>query len=367
MQTKPFIPPNLPPQLDLSGILRLAVDTRDIVARYDESVKRLPNPTLIRRSFETKEAVLSSRIEGTRASLRDVFEYDARKIQDRITEKQRDYEEILNYRLAIDKGRKLLAKDSISIDLIQALHAVLLDSVRGKDKRPGSFRRSQVYIGYPGATIKEAVYIPPPHTEVERLMEDLVQYLCADYEEFDTLIQAAVAHYQFEAIHPFEDGNGRIGRLLISLYLYEQGLTHLPNLYISEFLEKYRREYYEALNLVSTERNWIHWISFFLRAVRKQARTSKERVEQVEGLYQELSRDLPKFNSKYAPAFLEALFIKPIFSLKDIAETAGITNQQTAYSLLDKFLAAGLISQIDNRQAKTKRILVFDRLLEILD
>lgn len=368
MQVKPFIPPNLPPQLDLSSILKLAIGARDAVVRYDESVKRLPNPGLIRRSFETKEAVLSSKIEGTQASLREVFEHDAKKIKGRTTDKQRDVEEIINYRLAINEGHELLLQGGgISVELIQKLHAILLNSVRGKDNQPGKFRQEQVYIGRPGGTIEEAVYIPPPYTEVGRLMKNLASYLDSDYKDVDTLIQSAVAHYQFEAIHPFEDGNGRIGRLLISLYLYEKKLTHLPSLYISEFLERYRREYYEALKLVSEEEAWIDWISFFLRAVRSQAEISKERVIKIEELYEKLRLDLPKFNSKYAGDFLEALFKIPIFSIRDIAKEAKINNMQTAYSLLDKFLEAGLISQLDGQSAKTKRILVFEDLLKLLD
>ncbi|MCY4088594.1 MAG: hypothetical protein OXF49_00445 [Candidatus Saccharibacteria bacterium] len=141
----------------------------------------------------------------------------------------------------------------------------------------------------------------------------------------------------------------------------------MPNLYISEFLEKHRRDYYEALNLVSVEGDWIYWISFFLQAVRQQAKTSKKTVEQIEELHREMSQELPKFNSKYASAFLEALFKMPIFSLKGIAKRAGITNSQTAYSLLDKFLAAGLVDQLNENPMKTKRILVFNKLLTILD
>ena len=366
MYIDPFMPPNLPPQLELAGLIRLLTDTRDLVARYDESVSRLPNPDLIRRSFETQEAVLSSRIEGNQASLMDVFEYDAKNARDRITDKQKDYEEIINYRLALKEGHRHLKRVDISIDLIKELHSVLLRPARGEAKGSGDFRRNQVYIGRPGATIKEATYIPPPHTEVSRLMENLLRYMDTDHSESDTLIQAAIAHYQFEAIHPFEDGNGRIGRLLISLYLYKQGLTRLPNLYISEFFERYRREYYESLNLVSKERDWLNWITFFLRAVREQARISNERVGRIESLYKELSRDLPKFNSKYAPVFLEALFKSPIFSLKGIAAIAGIKNQPTAYSLLNKFLDAGLVSYINGDQRARHRIMVFDRLLEIL-
>ena len=256
MDPAPFMPPDLPPEVDLSEILALDVDAHDAVARYDESIKRLPQPAIIRRSFETKEAVLSSKIEGTQATLREVMEYDIRLALDSETDKAKDYEEIHNCRLAIDIGRQWLKEqERITVELIKELHRALLSSVRGQNNRPGEFRQRQVYIGQPGATIHEATYIAPPSEEVDQLMDKLMDYIHANRKGFSVLIEAALIHYQFEVIHPFGDGNGHIGRLLVSIYLCQKGATEMPNLYISEFLEGHRREYYEALNLVSSEDN----------------------------------------------------------------------------------------------------------------
>ena len=368
MNSTPFIPPDLPPKLDLSGILALAVDAHDAVARYDESIKRLPEPSIVRRSFETKEAVLSSKIEGTQATLREVMEYDIRLALDSETDKAKDYEEIHNYRLAIDIGRRWLEEEgAITVEFVKEMHRVLLSSVRGQDKSPGEFRQRQVYIGPPGATIQEATYVAPPKEEVDRLMNKLLQYAQTDHADFSALIEAALIHYQFEAIHPFEDGNGRIGRLLISMYLCKKGVTSLPNLYISEFLERHRREYYEALNLVSSEGDWLHWIGFFLRAVRQQAAISKERVGEIEKLYNGLRQNLRRFKSGYAPDFLDALFKQPVFSPKRIADLANIDNQQTAYNLIQKFVEADLIREMDVGQQRGGRLFVFMPLMEIIE
>ena len=368
MDPTPFIPPDLPPAVDLSEILALAVDAHDAVARYDESIKRLPEPAIIRRSFETKEAVLSSKIEGTQATLREVMEYDIRLALDSETDKAKDYEEINNYRLAIDIGRQWLKKEErITVELIKELHRALLNSVRGQNNRPGEFRQRQVYIGQPGARIYEATYIAPPSEEVDQLMGKLMDYVQVNHKSFSILIEAALIHYQFEAIHPFEDGNGRIGRLLISIYLCQKGVTDMPNLYISEFLEGHRREYYEALNLVSSEGNWLHWIKFFLMAVRQQAVVSKERVGEIERLYNELRGNLSRFNSKYASNFLDALFKQPVFSPSRIASLAKIDNQQTAYNLIRKFTDVNLIGQVDAGSQRGGRLLIFIPLMKIIE
>ena len=173
MAKQPFIPPPLPPQIDLSSLIKLIADAREAVARYDEAVKRLPNPALIRRAFETKEAVLSSKIEGTQATFEEVLEFDAEEIAVEENEKQRDYREIGNYRQAIIQGKQILKDKPLSENVIKDLHKMLLDSVRGKSKTPGEFRRHQVHIGPPGATLEEASYVPPVHTELLGLMSNL--------------------------------------------------------------------------------------------------------------------------------------------------------------------------------------------------
>lgn len=365
MAKQPFTPPLLPPQIELSNLIKLIADAREAVARYDEAVKRLPNPALIRRAFETKEAVLSSKIEGTQATFEEVLEFDAEEAKSEENEKLRDYREIGNYRQAIVQGKHLLKDKPLSENVIKELHTTLLNSVRGKNKTPGEFRRHQVHIGPPGATLEEASYVPPVHTEIPNLISNLINYLHDDTQP-DRLVQAAIAHYQFEAIHPFADGNGRVGRLIIPLYLYEKGITSQPNLYISEFLETHRRDYYERLNKVSAEDDWLEWIAFFLRALRSQANVSRKRVENVEHLYKELHERLPEFNSFYASSFLEALFMRPIFSAQIIGKEAGITNSKTLYTLVDKFARANLIVDMFPGRSRNK-LYAFGALLDILE
>ena len=361
---QPYTPPLLPPEFDIARLLSLTVDAREAVARYDEAIKRLPNPMIIKRSFETKEALLSSKIEGTQATLEEVMEFDVKANKDESTEKLRDYQEIANYRQAISQGILLLKEKPLSENVIKDLHRTLLNSVRGKNKEPGEFRRHQVHIGPAGATLAEATYIPPVSSEIPELFSNLVNYLQND-EQPDRLIQAGIMHYQFEAIHPFADGNGRVGRLIIPIYLYEKGLTATPNLYISEFLETHRRDYYEALSKVTEEGDWITWLSFFLRAIREQAKTLKKRVDEVETLYKELHQHLPDFNSIYASTFLDAIFTLPFFRAKDITDLTQI-NGATLYNLLQKFVDADVIEDITPAQTRNK-LYCFSKLLNIIN
>lgn len=196
------------------------------------------------------------------------------------------------------------------------------------------------------------------------MISNLIRYI-HDEEQPDALIQAAVMHYQFEAIHPFADGNGRVGRIMIPLYLFERKITEYPNLYVSEFLETHRRDYYEKLNGISEKNEWMEWIEFFLRAVREQANLSKERVEKVEKLYKSLYERLPEFNSIYAPAFLEALFSNPKFTPLLIGKAANIQNSQTTYNLVAKFAEVGLITDLTPRKERGK-LYSFEPLLSIL-
>lgn len=364
MPKQPFTPPELPPEINITPLVGLLTDAREAVARYDEAVKRLHNPTIIRRTFETQEAVLSSRIEGTQATFEEVLEFDADEVESEENEKLRDYREIANYRFAIDHGRELLKERPLDENIFKDLHKELLNSVRGKNKRPGEFRDHQVHIGPPGATIDEASYVPPVHTEIPRLISNLANYMHSD-DQPDRLVQAAIMHYQFEAIHPFADGNGRVGRLIIPLYLYEKGLTKYPNLYVSEFLETHRRDYYERLNGVSENNEWIAWIEFFLRAVREQAKASKERIDRIENLYKDLRERLPEFNSIYASSLLDALFTQPTFTPTSIAKNANIPNLQTALNLIAKFVKAGLLRDLTPERERNK-LYYFDHLMKVL-
>jgi Fic family protein len=359
MNKHPFTPSILPPQLDYTPIVSDIIKARDIIARYDEAVKRLPNPEIIQLTVETKEAVLSSKIEGTQVTLDEVLKFDAQEIKSEVNEKEKDYREVFNYRLAINYGKQLLEKRPLAENVVKELHKVLLNSVRGKNKSPGEFRKIQVFIGSYGATINEATFIPPEPQKITELFSNLEKYLHYD-DVIDPLVQIAVAHYQFEAIHPFLDGNGRVGRLIIPLFLYEKGITAYPNIYISEFLEKHRDVYYELLQNVSAKKEWIPWISFFLEAIQKQTELTFRRVIAIEKMYKTLKDKLPEINSVYAGVLLDAIFKKPIFTAKSIKEVSGISNNQTLYILIEKFAKAKIIADITPEKERNKMYLFTD-------
>lgn len=365
MTREPFFPPLLPPQIDYASLFPKIIKARDIVARYDEAVKRLPNPMLIQRSFETKEAVLSSRIEGTQATLNEVFLLDAQEVETEENEQEKDYREIFNYRLAIEKGRDLLKQKPLGENVIKDLHRLLLNSVRGRNKNPGEFRTDQVYIGKYGATIEQATYVPPPAREIQGLFSNLEKYLHAE-NVIDPLVQIAIAHYQFEAIHPFNDGNGRVGRILIPLFLYEKGVTAYPNIYISEFLEKHRPLYYELLRGVSEKNDWDSWIMFFLDGIQEQTAQTLEKVTRIEALRISLKNRMSEINSMYAYDFLDALFVNPSCTVKSIQKITNITNKQTIYSLIDKFLETGIISDMYPERERNK-VYIFKELYKVIN
>lgn len=364
MSKKTFIPPLLPPTIDYALVFTKIIKARDIVARYDEAVKRLPNPEIIQCSFETKEAVLSSKIEGTQATLDEVLLFDAQDMQSEENEKEKDYREISNYRLAIEYGKKLLEKKPLAENVIKDLHKLLLNSARGQNKAPGQIRKTQVFIGPYGATIDQATFVPPEPQHIPSLFSNLEKYMHSE-DVIDPLVQIAIAHYQFEAIHPFLDGNGRVGRLLVPLFLYEKKITAYPNIYISEFLEEHREDYYTLLKAVSEKEDWVSWLKFFLDAIYEQTKNTLERVIKIEKLYKDLKEKIPALNSIYANAFLDAIFIKPTFTAKSIKDISGISNTQTLYTTIEKFVEFKIIEDITPQKARNK-IYVFPELRKII-
>jgi Fic family protein len=364
MSKKPFIPFLLPPKLDYTPVFTDIIKARDIVARYDEAVKRLPNPEIIQRTFETKEAVLSSKIEGTQVTLDEVLVFDAQDVSSEENEKEKDYREIFNYRDAIKLGKDLLEKKPLAENVIKDLHKILMNSVRGQNKAPGEFRRVKVFIGPYGATIDEATFVPPEPQQIQELFSNLEKYIHAE-DVIDPLVQIAIAHYQFEAIHPFMDGNGRVGRLLIPLFLYEKKITAYPNIYISEFLEKHRDVYYELLRDVSEKESWIPWLKFFLEAIQRQTEITLQRVIAIEKLYKTIKEILPNINSIYAHSFLDAIFTEPTFTAKSIRRISGIPNNQTLYTLIEKFIEFKIIADMAPEKSRNK-IYVFSDLRKII-
>ena len=364
MAKTPFNPPKLPPVIDYGKLVKDITGANKAITRLDTLLSQLKNPRLFARTITTREAVMSSQIEGTEATLSEVLEQEANSVQKEETPKEKDFREILNYRRALERGLEILKDKPLTENVIKELHRILLDSTRGYNRGPGEFRKKLVYIGKPGAKIDEASYVPPLPDNVPELFSNLERYIHSD--ERDILVQIAVAHYQFEAIHPFEDGNGRIGRLVISLMLFQKKLLSYPFIYLSEFFEEHRRDYYELLRGVSEKGDWESWLVFFLRGIEIQAGKAMETCQKVMTLHESLKLKMADFNSKYAHDFLDAIFMSPYFTSKNLKLWSNMKNVQTLFNMIDKFKKAGVISDLYPMRRRNK-IYYFKELLEIIE
>ncbi|MBU2524694.1 Fic family protein [Patescibacteria group bacterium] len=365
MSKQPFIPPKLPIKIDYTNLIGHITKAHRAIASLNSLLAHLPNPELLGRTMQTKEAVLSSKIEGTQATLNEVFEYEAEGDKKDNSEKKKDIHEIINYRHALELGVKSLKTTPLAENLVKKLHSILLRSGRGQNKAPGDFRKTQVYIGKPGANIEDATFIPPAANKIIPLFGNLEKYLNSD-EEKDLLVQIAIAHYQFEAIHPFLDGNGRVGRLIISLFLYKQKLLSHPFLYLSEFFEEHRENYYELLRMVSEKGDWQSWIKFFLTALATQAEATEKTGKGILDLHTEYKEKILDINSGYAMNLLDAIFINPVFGTASIRKDSKIKNTQTLFNLIDKFLEAGIIKDTTPNKKRNK-VYAFNELIKLLN
>lgn len=365
MSTKPFIPRKLPIKIDYSSLIGHITKAHRAIASLNSLLNQLPNPELLGRTMQTKEAVLSSKIEGTQATLNEVLEYEAQKEKKDDSEREKDIHEIINYREALELGVKTLKTTPLAENLIKKIHSILLRSGRGQNKVPGEFRKMQVYIGKPGASIEDASFVPPPANKIIPLFGNLEKYLNSE-DEKDPLVQIAIAHYQFEAIHPFLDGNGRVGRLMVSLFLYERQLLSHPFLYLSEFFEEHREDYYELLRLVSEKEKWEDWIKFFLTALATQAEAAEKTGKAILDLHAKYKEKIIDINSVYAINLLDAIFIHPIFRTASIRKEAKVKNTQTFFNLVAKFLEAGIIKDMTPKKRRNK-VYAFDELIKLLN
>lgn len=319
----------------------------------------VPDVDIFIRMHIVKEATQSSRIEGTKTEVEEVL----LKNEELLPEKRNDWKEVQNYIEAMNHSISMLEKLPVSTRLIKESHKILLQSVRGEHKTPGEFRKSQNWIG--GATINDAVFIPPPQTEVPELMSDLESFLLNENINVPPLIKAALAHYQFETIHPFLDGNGRIGRLLITLFLISSGVLSKPTLYLSDYFEKHRNLYYDNLNNVRAANNLTQWIKFFLVAVIETSKRGIQTFNQILALKEEIENDriislgkkLPK-----AKKLINYLYGNPILSSADITQKLNVT-PATANSLIEDFIKLRILVEITG--GKRYRVYSFQKYLNL--
>jgi Fic family protein len=365
---QPYIPDTLPLQgLDLARLVRLIGPANAALARYDGLLQSIPNPELMLAPLTTREAVLSSKIEGTQATVDEVLEQDAGIMQ--AGEKYQDIQEITNYRHALQLAHNHLKDYPIRLSFVQGLHRELMNSVRGQDKTPGEFRREQNWIGHAGCTIEQATFVPPNPLQLRDYLQAWEHYINSD--DHDVLVQTAIMHAQFELLHPFKDGNGRIGRILIPLFLYQKQTLAQPMFYLSEYLEFHREEYYERLRAISADSDWNGWITFFLQAIITQAAQNSARVTAIRTLYEETKHIIHNAtHSQYAVHVLDALFNKPIFRTSDLAkylyERHGI-HEKTVLSLLRTIRETGMLSVIKPGSGRRPATLCFQQLVNLVD
>lgn len=316
------------------------------LGRLDGAATILPNPDLFVAAYSRKEALLSSQIEGTQASLVDVLEFEVEEPRGRPVPP--DVQEVVNHQRAMEFGLERLKALPLSNRLIREIHMVLMRGVRGEQRRPGEFRRSQNWIGPPGSTIDHATFIPPPAPEMERALGDLERYI---HEEQDTpiLLKCGLVHYQFETIHPFEDGNGRMGRLLITFMLVEQRVLARPLLYLSLFLKRHKEEYYRLLNEVRATGDYESWIKFFLRGVREVSIEATETAQRVlEMREQHIRTARSEVNSAYGSPFVDHLLRRGVTTANAAARALGVS-YPTANKLISEFERLGFIEEVTGR------------------
>lgn len=342
-----FMPTPLPPdpplaiEGDLPGLLSQADRS---LGRLDGSVLTLPNPDLFVFMYVRKEAVLSSQIEGTQSSLQDLLAAEADLFDEAMP---RDVDEVVNYVRAMKHGLARLAELPVSIRLIREIHAELMQGVRGGRLEPGELRRSQNWIGPAGCTLATASFVPPLHEEVPRLLGELETFLHAQ-DGLPPLIRIALAHVQFETIHPFLDGNGRVGRLLITFLLTECGVLHKPVLYLSHFFRQHRHAYYDHLQAVRERGEWEAWLAFFLRGVISVAAEAAETARRIQLLRENHRQAITEGLGRAAGnghRVLESLFDRPIVAVADVQKMTG-TTYAAANNMVARLVDLGVLVEM---------------------
>jgi Fic family protein len=356
---KSFSPASLPPkppiELD-NSLVSMLVEANKMLTTLNSYAKLIPNVNLFISMYLIKESLMSSQIEGTQATLEDILDPTIDK------NANRDVSDVINYVKATEFALERLNEFPLCNRLIKETHAKLIKGIRGNEKNPGEFRTSQNWIGGQGSSIKTARFIPPNKDDMEEAMSDLEKYMNTD-DDSDVLIRAALIHYQFETIHPFLDGNGRIGRLLITLFLMENGILKSPALYISYFLKKNRIEYYDRMTEVRRTGNFEQWIKFFLEAIYVSAENAILTIDNLTALHNRNIETVSKLNSEAAKMLFTFLEQTPIIEIGKTADELGIS-YNTAYAAVKKLCDAGILKQTNKK--RRRRIFSYTEYLDIL-
>ena len=357
-----FIPNPLPPPLKYDKkLIHLLSDADRQIGELAGTGRLLPNPYFLIRPYIRQEAVSSSRIEGTQTSLSDLFYFEA---SEQKRPRASDVLEVNNYVRAMEHGLERVKTLPVSVRLIREIHNILMEGVRGENRTPGGLRTSQNWIGPPGCTLNDATYVPPPAEEMKRALSDLEKYIHSNPEE-PPLVQCALIHYQFEAIHPFLDGNGRIGRLLINFFLWERGYLPQPLLYLSSFFERYRNEYYSLLLAVSQKTDWRAWLDFFLRGIVVQAQDAISKAKKILELYGEYQRILSSSKKipETSPRLIEEVFSNPVISISGMSKKWKVPYNSIKTGV-ERLVKIGILREETSR--RRNKLFVAPRLMAIL-
>jgi Fic family protein len=355
-----FVPDPLPPVLDWTPrLIRVLSDADRLIGRLAGEGGRLPNPHVLMRPFVRREAVLSSKIEGTQATLGELLAAEAGAVVDRSPE---DLHEVGNYVVALEHGISLLGKLPLCVRLVRELHKKLMADVRGHHATAGHFRTTQNWIGRPGSTLATATFIPPPPGEVEPCLAAWEKFL--HESELPPLVTIALAHYQFEAIHPFLDGNGRVGRLLITLFLIERKILPTPLLYLSAFFEASRRDYYDSLRAVSERGAWQDWLEYFLLGIARMSEDALSRATRINALLTQWRGKLAGESTSTPLRVVELLSANPFITTTGVARQLKLAFT-TAQRAIERLERNNIVQQTTN--AKRDRVYCAQALLDILE
>jgi Fic family protein len=355
-----------PDNLDYSSLIPFIGPANAAIARYDGVLSVIPNAKILLSPLTTQEAVLSSKIEGTQATMGEVLEFEAEgDKKDYSNEKRNDIQEILNYRKAINAAIEQLKTLPLCQRVILNIHKILMDSVRGQSKSPGEYRKIPNWIGPVGCTVETARYIPITADKLRAGMDQWENYIHTTPS--DRLIHLAILHAEFEALHPFLDGNGRLGRMLIPLYLHENQLIQSPNFYISAYFEANREAYYEKLLAISRDNDWTAWCQFFLTALTIQAKENQSKATGILNLYSQKKFEITDLTrSQYGIRALDWIFERPIFKSTDFVDSVAIP-KPTARRILKTLTEKNILKPLVQGKGRRATTYGFTELLNLAE
>ena len=363
---KPFEPEPLPPKgLDLLALMPLVGKANRAIATLEGLFYGIPNPNVLLSPITTQEAVLSSKIEGTQADFEDVLKFEAGEPPTEPSRRE-DIDEIMNYRKALRLSEALLQDRPFCLNTVLKLHEVLMDSGRGHNKGRGRFRTIQNWIGRPNSPIEEAAFVPPSPLDLQDHLNRWEAYWHSDAP--DTLVQLALIHAQFEILHPFIDGNGRLGRMIIPLFLFEKKILSRPCFYLSAFFESRRDEYISHLRDLSQPGSWTRWSAFFLEGVAVQAEANTKKARAIQDLYERLNKQVLELtHSQFAVPLLDFMFERPIFRASDVTKLEHMPSVPMVATLLGKLRNNGILHTVRKGAGSRPQVLALAELINLCE